>query len=140
MKNESGIYPSGNRVLIYVDQIEDKMKDSVIELLPDTINAQQSANASGVLVEAGPDAWCHIVEKVYRVIDGAMRHVETRTRGYAGPFAVAGERISFAKYAGKKYIGKDGKNYLVVNDEDITARLDDDVELSDLNVRKGVGV
>ena len=140
MKNESGIYPSGNRVLIYPDQIKDKMQNELIELLPDTIDAQQSANASGILVEAGPDAWCHIVEKVYRLMDGTMRHVETRKRGYAGPFAEAGERISFAKYAGKKYVGKDGKDYLVVNDEDVTCRLDEEVELSDLTVRKGAGL
>ena len=142
MKNESGIYPCGNRVLVFVDQIEDKMKDSLIELLPDTIEAQQSSNASGTLVEAGPDAFQHATERVYNGEFGFDRNklVEERKRGYSEPFAVAGDRISFAKFAGQKYRGKDNKRYLVLNDEDITCRLDDEVELSDLKVRQGVGV
>ena len=39
MKNKSGIYPAGNRVLVFVDQIKEQTKDSLIELLPDTIEA-----------------------------------------------------------------------------------------------------
>jgi co-chaperonin GroES (HSP10) len=137
MKNKSGIYPAGNRVLVFVDQIEDKVKDTVIELLPDTIEAQQSANASGTVVAIGPDAFQHKTEMVYNR-EGAV--VEKRVSGYSEPFAVAGDRISFAKYAGYKYKGKDKERYLVINDEDITCKLDDEVELSDLKVRKGAGL
>lgn len=137
--NKSGIYPSGNRVLVHQDQIEDKMKDSVIELLPDTVEAQQSANASGVLIAVGPDAFQHITERVYHIHDHSKEFVEERVRGYSEPFADVGDRISFAKYAGQKYTGKDGKRYLVIQDEDVTCRLDPEVELSDLTVRKGVG-
>jgi len=141
MKNKSGIYPAGNRVLVFVDQIKEKVKDSLIELLPDTVEAQQSANASGTLVESGPDAFLHKTEKIFtRTPNGRFRHNETRISGYSGPFAVAGDRISFAKYAGQKYVGKDGERYLVINDEDITCKLDDEVELSDLNVRQGAGL
>ncbi len=134
--NESGVYPSGNRVLVFVDQIEDKVKESVIELLEDTKLAMQCSNASGTLIEVGADAFCHITERVYGPTGDVL---ETRTRGYSQPFAVAGERVSFAKYAGQRYKGKDGKEYLVLNDEDITCRLDDEVELSDLDIRKGIG-
>jgi len=136
MKNESGIYPCGNRVLVYVDQIEDKIKESVIELLENTRLAMQCSNASGTLVEAGPDAFCHITEAVF---SPAGDLVEQRRRGYSEPFAESGDRISFAKYSGQKYKGKDGKEYLVLLDEDITCKLDDEVELSDLDIRKGVG-
>ena len=139
MKNESGIYPCGNRVLVYVDQIEDKVEGTLIELLDDTKLAMQCANASGTLVEAGPDAFQHITERTYSAERGDEL-VETRTRGYSQPFAVAGERVSFAKYAGQRYKGKDDKEYLVLNDEDITCRLDDEVELSDLDIRKGAGL
>lgn len=139
--NNSGIYPAGNRVLIFVDQIEDKMKGSVIELLPDTLEAQQSSNASGTLIEAGPDAFMHTTEIVYAVNeDGRKYPIQERTRGYSQPFAEVGDRISFAKFAGNKYKGKDGKRYLVLNDEDITCRLDDEVELSDLTIRQGMGL
>jgi len=140
MKNESGIYPSGNRVLIYPDQVNEQLKDSVIELLQDTIDQNQSANASGTLVSVGPDAWQHITERVFRIIDGQMRHVESRKKGYSQPFAQVGDRISFAKWAGQKYNGKDGKLYLVVNDEDVTCKIDKEVELTDLNIRKGAGL
>ena len=138
--NESGIYPSGNRVLVFADQIDDKMKDSVIELLPDTVEAQQSANASGTLIDAGPDAFTHTVYVTERLIDGQFKKVERQVSGYSEPFAEPGDRISFAKYAGQKYRGKDGKRYLVLNDTDITCRLDPEVELSDLKVREGAGL
>jgi len=139
--NKSGIYPAGNRVLVFADQIEEKMKGSVIELLADTIEAQQSANASGTLVAVGPDAFSHVTERVYHIHDGGRKElVEERSRGYSEPFARPGDRISFAKYAGQKYLGKDDKRYLVINDEDITCRLDAEVELSDLKVREGAGV
>jgi co-chaperonin GroES (HSP10) len=140
MKNESGIYPAGNRVLVFVDQIEEKVKETVIELLPDTIEAQQSSNASGVVVAIGPDAFQHVTEKKYRNIDGELRLAEVSKRGYSQPFAKPGDRISFAKFAGYKYLGKDNKRYLVMNDEDITCKIDAEVELSDLKVRKGAGL
>jgi co-chaperonin GroES (HSP10) len=137
--NESGIYPAGNRVLVFVDQIEDKQKDLVIELLRDTIEAQQASTASGTLIDVGPDAFSHITERTSRVIDGELRLIEVSTRGYSEPFAEPGDRVSFAKFAGQKYTGKDGKRYLVLNDEDITCKLDEEVELSDLKIREGVG-
>ena len=135
--NKSGIYPAGNRVLVHADQITDKTKDSVIELLPDTVEAQQSANASGTLVAVGPDAFSHKTESVY---SDRGQLIERRVSGYSEPFANPGDRISFAKYAGQKYMGKDDKRYLVLNDEDITCRLDDEVELTDLNFRVGAGL
>jgi co-chaperonin GroES (HSP10) len=136
--NKSGIYPAGNRVLVFVDQIEDKVKDTLIELLPDTMEAQQTSNASGTLVAVGPDAFSHTTEYVYHVHDHGKELVEERHKGYSEPFAEVGDRISFAKFAGQKYLGKDDKRYLVLNDEDITCRIDPEVELSDLKIRERV--
>ena len=136
--NKSGIYPAGNRVLVFVDQIEEKMANELIELLPDTIEAQQSSNASGTLVAVGPDAFSHTTEYVYHVHDQGKELVEERHKGYSEPFAEVGDRISFAKFAGQKYMGKDDKRYLVINDEDITCRIDPEVELSDLKIRERV--
>ena len=109
------------------------------ELLDDTREAQQSCNASGTLIDVGPDAFNHVTEKTYRVIDGELRLVEVSKRGYSQPFAKPGDRVSFAKFSGQKYTGKDNKRYLVLNDEDITCKLDKEVELSDLKIREGVG-
>ena len=138
--NKSGIYPAGNRVLILADQIEDGLKTNKIQLPEDVKEKYQSAQASGKLIEAGPDAFEHTTEKRYRTIDGSLKLVEVSKKGYSQPFAVPGDRISFAKYSGQKYTGKDNKRYLVINDEDITCKLDDEVELSDLRVREPAGM
>ena len=137
--NKSGIYPAGNRVLVFVDQVKEQTKDTRIQLLEATKEANQSANASGTLVEIGPDAFQHRTESVYRSIDNTLKLVEKRVSGYSEPFAAEGDRISFAKYAGQKYVGKDDERYLVMNDTDITCKIDKEVVLTDLNVRKGVG-
>lgn len=137
--NKSGIYPCGDRVLVFVDQIEEKVKDTLIELLPDTMEAQQTSNASGTVVAIGPDAFQHRTEFIYKIHQGREELAEKRVSCYSVPFAVPGDRISFAKFAGQKYKGKDDKRYLVINDTDITCKLDDEVELSDLKIRKGAG-
>ena len=139
MSNNSGIYPAGNRVLILADQIDDGLNTDRIELPQDVKDKYQSAVSSGEVVAVGPDAFLHTTERTYRAIDGTMKLVEVSKRGYSAPFAVEGDRISFAKYAGQKYWGKDNKLYLVINDEDLTCRLDPEVELSDLKVREPAG-
>lgn len=137
--NKSGIYPRGNRVLVYPDPIDTGLKTGMIEL-PDSVKDKyETAQASGTLVAAGPDAWDHITEKVYRSIDNTLKLVEVRKRGYSKPFAEVGERVAYAKYAGRAFIGKDNRKYLMLNDEDITAGLDVEVEMSDLEPRKAVG-
>ena len=136
--NESGIYPRGNRVLVYPDPIDNGLGNKVIELPPEVQEKYQTGQASGTLVAAGPDAWCHVTEEVWRVIDGTLVLVEIHKRGYSEPFAEVGERVSYAKYAGRRFTGKDGRKYLVINDEDVTTGLDADVEMSDLGTRKAV--
>jgi co-chaperonin GroES (HSP10) len=158
LANKSGIYPSGNRVLVQQDPIKDELtsakivivqqdpiKDELtsakIVILEETREKYQSAQASGTLIAVGPDAWSHITERKYHVHgNGELELYEQATRGYSEPFARVGDRISFAKYSGQKYKGKDGERYLVINDEDVTCQLDDEVELTDLDTRKGVGI
>ena len=135
--NESGIYPRGNRVLVYPDPIREE-KTSVIELPEEVENRHASGQASGTLVAVGKDAWQHVTEEVWRVIDGSLVLVEIRKRGYSEPFAQVGERVSYAKYAGRRFTGKDGLKYLVINDEDVTTGLDDYVQMSDLEPRKAI--
>ena len=47
------------------------------------------------------------------------------------PWCKVGDKVIFAKYAGLLYLGKDGKQYRMVNDKDITGTLDADVDLVD---------
>lgn len=141
LKNKSGIYPSGNRVLVEQDNIEDDLKTQKIQLPDEVREKYQIGQSSGYLIAVGPDAFNHITERKYNVHDnGEFELFEEVTRGYSEPFADVGDRIAFAKYSGMKYRGKDGKRYLVLNDEDITCRIDPEVELTDLDTRKGVGV
>ena len=140
MLNQSGIYPSGNRVLIYPDPIDTELTSAKIHILEETREKYASAQASGTVIANGPDAFKHVTERVYKIHgDKRKELIEERVRGYSEPFAVPGDRISFAKYAGQKFKGKDGYRYLVINDEDVTTKLDLDVELTDLDTRHGVG-
>jgi co-chaperonin GroES (HSP10) len=139
--NRSGIYPSANRVLVKPDEIEKQVTGGRIEL-PDSVLARyEQGQASGVLVAVGPDAFSHVTERVYQVHSNKERQlIEERVRGYSEPFAAVGDRIAFAKYSGLRVKGEDGQKYIILNDEDITCRISAQVEFTDLDTRKGVGV
>ena len=141
LQNKSGIYPPSHRVLVRPDVIEKQIRRSILEI-PDWVQAKyEQGQASGTLVAVGPDAFNHVTERVWRVHDDHLKElVEERIKGYSEPFADVGDRIAFAKYSGLRVKGADGEKYLILNDEDITARISDDVEFTDLDTRKGVGV
>ncbi len=137
--SKSGISPSGNRVVVKPDVIEEVTKGGII--IADSIKDQhQQAQATGTLVSVGPDAWKHLTEEVYRLIDGHMKLVERRVKGYSCAFADVGDRVAFAKYGGLKVEGADGEEYRILNDEDITARVDESVTFTDIKSRKALGV
>ncbi len=140
LKNKSGVYPAANRVLVKPDPVNVKPKEGVIELPDEVLKRYEQAEACGELIAVGPDAFKHVTERVYHVVDGEANDMfEERVRGYSEPFARVGDRISFAKHAGQVYRGKDKERYLVINDEDITARVDSGVRLTNLDTRKGIG-
>ena len=116
MENRSGIYPSGDRVLIKPDEIEEVTKGGIV--LPDKQRRDhQNAQTSGVLVAVGPDAWSD----------------------YKAAFAGIGDKVMFAKYGGLSVIGKDGKRYRVINDIDVTAIIDEGVTFNDFEARERYG-
>ena len=114
--NSSGIYPRGDRILIKPEEIEKVTSGGII--IPDT-EAEKYANAQtfGELVDVGPDAWSD----------------------YTEPFAYVGERIMFAKYGGLKVTGKDGVEYRLSNDTDVTATVDKEVQFTELKGRERFG-
>jgi co-chaperonin GroES (HSP10) len=106
--NESGINPQGDRVLVLVEEI--KMDESKAIFVPDFIkDTHEEAQMAAKLVARGVDAW----------------------NDYAQPFADIGQRVMFARHAGIKVTGKDGKKYRIMNDIDITATLDEGVQFHD---------
>lgn len=137
--NKSGITPKGNRVLVLPDEIEETMSEGGIFIPEPVRNQHAMAQTTGVLIAVGPDAWTHSTKIKYRMIDGAWKPVEKEVTGYSEPFAKPGERVVFAKYGGLEVKGEDGKQYRILNDEDITTLASDGVEFTNLKSRKALG-
>jgi|SRR6185436_1125971 len=130
MKNESGIHPCGDRVLILPDDIE-KVTDGGI-IIPGTVGElHQMAQSIGTFVASGPDAYLDHISKT-----GG----QTTTQGFSRPFAQPGERVAFAKYGGLQVTGKDGRSYRLMNDVDVTAIVEEGVSFTDLQSRKAFHV
>lgn len=124
MENTSGIYPLGDRVLIRPDEIEKTSPGGIIIVDPEERHAM--AQSIGTVVAVGPDCWVDHVER---------GPVGVTTVGFSGPFAKPGDRVCFAKYGGLQVPGKDGQPYRIMNDVDITARVDEDVDFTDFKPR-----
>lgn len=97
--NTSGIKPVNCNVLVLQDKAEEK-KGSII--LPDSIKEKdQHAQTAGVLVAMAPDAFMD----------------EWGKNAYG---VEVGNRVTFGRYTGKPITGKDGTEYLLIKDKDIT--------------------
>lgn len=136
MKNKSGIYPCGNRVLVKPDAIEETT-DGGIYIPPSVTDRHQVSVCYGVVIETGPDAFRHSTEEVWTEGNGVVSIIERRIKGYEKPFAKAGDRIAFAIYAGLLQTGKDGVEYKIINDEDITCKVDAGVTQTSIEGRIG---
>ena len=104
MKNESGIIPVGRAVLIA--PYEPELHTGLIQI-PDSVKgSMQMVEQRAVVVEVGGCAWDD--EKT--------------------PRATAGDKVLVTKYAGYMAVGpQDGKQYRLVNDRDIFAKLSGDL-------------
>lgn len=135
MKNESGIYPVGRHILVKPDEVEEVTEGGIV--LPEQhLDKYNQAISTGVVVAVGADSFRHGTEDIYRLVDGEMKLVERRVDGYDRPFAEPGDRIIFAKFAGKGMPGADGEQYRMMNDEDITALADPEVNFNQLIPRE----
>lgn len=104
--NTSGFAPLDLRVLVLPDPVAEK-HGSI--LLPDEIKEQDKwAQAKGTLIAIGENAWEEAVARGTRFVRPA-----------------AGERVLFGKYSGQTVTGTDGKEYRIMNDEDVIARLEE---------------
>jgi co-chaperonin GroES (HSP10) len=139
MTNKNGITPSGDRVVIKPDILEE-VSDGGIIIAKAVLDSHQHAQSTGVLVAVGPDAFTHSTTLTERFIDGSWKPVERTTTGYREAFALVGDRVAFAKYGGLSVEGVDGLDYKIMNDEDITARVSDEVAFNDVHSRKSVGL
>ena len=93
----------GFRILVRPDEVKTRT-ESGIELALD-LNAEKGARVTGTIVDIGEIAW-----KAFNP-----------QSPYAG--LRVGDRVYFAKYAGKRLVDFDTKEeYVVLNDEDIVAK------------------
>ena len=101
-KIEVGIIPTGGHVLVLPDEVKEKTSGGIY--LPKTTqDTEQAAATTGTIVAIGPSAWKDLD-------DGS-------------PWATVGDKVIYARYAGVGMQGNDSKNYVLINDNDILARL-----------------
>lgn len=100
--NQSKILPTGGHLLVLPDKVEEITAGGII-LVPETIDKEQSAATVGTLIAVGPGAWADID-------DGS-------------PWAEVGDKVSYARYAGVAMVGQDKESYVLINDNDVLAKL-----------------
>lgn len=95
--NPSGITPLDVKVLVKPDPVEEKTAGGII-LADTTKEKSKYAATKGTLVAKGPNAFAE----------------------WGADAAPAdGARVLYAQYAGSRFKGDDGEDYIVMNDEDV---------------------
>jgi chaperonin GroES len=103
--NTSGIQPLDLRVLVLPDPVEERSAGGI--LLPEQHKEREKfATVKGTLIAVGENAW---------------EEAAARSAGFIRP--VAGDRVVIAKYGGIMLTGDDGKDYRLLNDEDVIGLL-----------------
>lgn len=97
MTNPSGISPMDVKVLVKPEAVEEKTAGGII-LADVTKDRNKYAATRGMLIAVGPNAFAE---------------------WGAGNAPVEGSRVLFAQYAGSRFKGDDGEEYVVMNDEDV---------------------
>lgn len=99
MIHPSGLSPLDVKVFVRPDPVEEVTKGGII-LADTTKDKQKYAATRGTLSAIGPNAFLEWGDKA-RPAEGA--------------------RILYAQYAGSRFKGDDGEDYIVCNDEDVIA-------------------
>jgi chaperonin GroES len=103
--NTSGIQPLDLRVLVLPDPVEERSAGGI--LLPEQHKEREKfATVKGTLIAVGENAW---------------EEAAARSASFIPP--VAGDRVVIAKYGGIMLTGDDGKDYRLLNDEDVIGLL-----------------
>lgn len=102
--NTSGFDPLDLRVLVLPDPVS--TKHGSIHLPDSIVEQDRFAQTKATLIAVGDNAW---------------EEAKDRAPGFVPPRP--GDRILYGKYSGQRLKGDDGKEYVILNDEDVLARL-----------------
>ncbi len=105
--NSSGIQPTEFKVLIDPKPVEEVTKGGII-LATQTTDNEKYAQTEGTIV-----AISHL----------AFTYATPEEWGDKRP--KPGDRVLYAKYAGLRVKGKDGKDYILANDKDVCAVIEE---------------
>lgn len=97
MSNPSGVAPLDVKVIVRPDPVEEKTKGGII-LADTTKDRDKYAATRGELVARGPNAFAE---------------------WGSGNAPIDGARVLYAQYAGSRFKGDDGTDFIVMNDEDV---------------------
>lgn len=105
--NPSGVHPLDLRVLVRPDAAEAVTKGGIILPEPE-VDKQKYAQCKATIIAVG---------------ENAFEEAAARSPAFTKP--KAGDRVLIAKYHGVMITGDDGVDYRLLNDEDVTARLEE---------------
>lgn len=107
--NTTGIQPTEFKVLIAPKKVEDKVGSI---FMPDQVkDSEKYATIEGTIIAVSPLAFIYVTKQEW-------------AENNAIP-PKPGDRVIFAKYAGVRHKAKDGQEYLLVNDKDIVATIEE---------------
>jgi co-chaperonin GroES (HSP10) len=109
LTNPSGITPTEFKVLIDPTPVADKIGNIIIP--ESTQQNEKFAQIKGRIVARSPHAFSYATPAEWDAVNAVK----------PGP----GDVVLYAKYAGVRVKGKDGKEYLLVNDKDICATIEE---------------
>lgn len=104
LANHSGVRAMDLRVIVKPDAPKEKTQGGII--IPESKKDQEKYGATkGVIVSMGENAF----------VEASATMKAPRV----------GDRIMFGKYAGTRFEGADGEDYIIMNDEDVLGRLEE---------------
>lgn len=99
----------GHRVLLKPDLPPDVTDGGIYVGHSDTHRREKGATTVGIIVGIGPNAWLDFKPGT--------------------PWASIGDKVYYAKYAGKEIKNEEGETeYVIINDEDIQCKIHDEDE------------
>lgn len=107
MTNSTGIFPTEFKVLVLPKAVEEITRGGII-LAAQTADSEKFATIEGTIVAVSHLAFTYATEGEW-----------------AGKKPKPGDRVIFAKYAGVRHKARDGQEYLLVNDKDIVATIEE---------------